>query len=142
MRITDSIFHEIDSFGVDEFLGTDYDSEEYEERLGILDELKAREHGYTDYASLTDEQRDEVDEDEIYVVNRFKRESLLYWALRLWYGSHAAVMKHVRSAYDDEWEYIYFVTGIGYDTIGSDLLGGEPDGTMAGKFLDFINEHE
>ncbi|NMN02767.1 hypothetical protein [Bifidobacterium panos] len=142
MRITDSIFREIDSFGVDEFLGTDYDSEEYEERRGILDELKAREHGYTDYASLTDEQRDEVDEDEILVVCRFDRYGLLADALRLWYGSFGVILEHVRSAYDGGDGYIYYVTGIGYDTIGSDLLGGEADGTMAGKFLDFINEHE
>ena len=54
------------------------------------------------------------------------------------------ILAHVRSAVfvetDDGWnKELWFVTGVGYDTISKDLLDGETDGEKSKEF--FINEN-
>jgi hypothetical protein len=74
-------------------------------------------------------------------------DGLLYNALIRWYnrnethnlnGYSLKVLENVRSAVIED-GYLYYVTGCGYDTIDSDLLGGSADGATRYKFLEWIN---
>lgn len=80
----------------------------------------------------------DIENDMIQVV-RFYRFSTLAWGLAAWYGSFEEMENKVRNLveYDD---YYYYETGIGYDTISSDLLGRKADGVAKSEFIDFLNQ--
>mgnify|MGYP003418137748 CR=1 FL=1 len=83
----------------------------------------------------------------IITVNRIDTNGLLYRALMKFFnkdGSHnangykLAFYDNVRSVVFDG-GYMYWVTGMGYDTISSDLLGGNADGAKRLEFLEWLN---
>lgn len=146
MIINESIFEEIQvvepqSFG-------DYNSEEQwsEEYSEILTELGERELvASCDRADYSEEDwQDMVFDEASYIIRvlRINQDGLLFQALTKWYrGLHENLLSNVRSAYDNYSEdgYLYYVTGIGYDTISTDLLGGKTDGDTTRQFLEYIN---
>lgn len=80
-------------------------------------------------------------------INRISTEGLLYRALMKFFnkdkthnlnGYQLAFHDNVRSVVFDG-DYMYWVTGCGYDTISSDLLGGDADGTKRLEFLEWLN---
>lgn len=155
MRIDDAIFHEIQSFDMaDDFFSSRSLSRVGvgDERVALLDELKAREAGYESYAGVPDGKRDEVDEADILFVKRFDRDGLLAEGLREWYGGEGKMLEGIRSAYcpdtsdgrlaGDDRRYVYYVSGMGYDTISADLLGGKADGVARRQFLAMLNQPE
>lgn len=91
-----------------------------------------------------DEWLDRIDEEVNSVIRavRFKGEGLLALALNNYYGGHEAMIDGIRSCIDNYSEdgYIYYVTGIGYDTISADLLNGNSDGKAKYKFIAEINK--
>jgi len=77
--------------------------------------------------------------DNIIFIGSISKDSLLYSALVQWYKHKEKDMKEeVRSFVEDN-DNIYYVTGCGYDTIDSDLLGGNANGTTRKEFLQWIN---
>lgn len=140
MRIGEAIFNEIQVSGHD----FDLDSEDM---CDVLWSLAATECGY-DPDELDDERMDEVEECESGIIRvcRIDWDSLLMDALCEWYNTNdrSKVAEHVRSAVnaddmDDNTRYMYWVTGLGYDTISADLLGGDASGDAAKAFIKFLN---
>jgi len=72
-------------------------------------------------------------------IKRFYRDSLLAYGLAAWYGSFDEMENSIDGLveYDD---YYYYNTGVGYDTISSDLLGGHAGGVAKQEFIDFLNQ--
>lgn len=147
MLITEAIFREIQV--VEEWMFEDYDSEMgfSDEYIDILMQLaqKELEVSRDDYDS--EEDFEEAVQEEAYNiirVCRFDAESLLAIALRHYYGSYTTMINSIRSAVDNYHVdgYIYYVTGIGYDTVSADLLNGSADGKAKYEFLAKINEIE
>ena len=146
MIINESIFEEIQVVDPQSF--GDYRSEEQwsDEYSDILTELGERE-------LVTNCDREDYSEEDWYDmvfdeasniirVLRINQDGLLFQALMKWYGGrHENVIYNVRSAYDNYSEdgYLYYVTGIGYDTISHDLLGGTTAGDATKQFLEYIN---
>ena len=146
MIINESILEEIQVVDPQSF--GDYRSEEHwsEEYSEILTELGERELvASCDRADYSEEDWYDMVFDEasnIIRVLRINQDGLLFQALMKWYGGrHEKVLSNVRSAYDNYSEdgYLYYVTGIGYDTISNDLLGGTTDGDATKQFLKYIN---
>ena len=146
MIINDSIFEEIQVVDPQSF--GDYRSEEQwsDEYSDILTELGERELiASCDRADYSEEDWYDMVFDEasnIIRVLRINQDGLLYQALMKWYGGRREnLLSNVRSAYDNYSEdgYLYYVTGIGYDTISNDLLGGTNDGDTTRQFLEYIN---
>ena len=145
MRFDDRIFNEIDTIDTSDFLNPD--NPDYDDNWEFLDQLRIREAGYDpdDTSDLTDEQRQEIDETEIYAIHRFSVDSLLWAGLFEWYQGSQGIIDHVRSAILDrrDWSItggsIWFVSGIGYDWIDSDLLGGNGSGETRKRFIDMLN---
>lgn len=146
MIINESIFEEIQVVDPQSF--GDYRSEEQwsDEYSDILTELGERELvASCDRADYSEEDWQDMVFDEtsrIIRVLRINQDGLLFQALTKWYrGLRENLLSNVRSAYDNYNEdgYLYYVTGIGYDTISMDLLGGKTDGDATKQFLEYIN---
>ncbi len=126
MIIDERIFNEVESVDL-----SDYSF--FEENFNLLYELASKE-AYSD-----DEEVIEEALSNIISVYRIHLDSLLYKALLEWYGGFANLEESVRSCTLDG-NYIYFVTGCGYDIISADLLGGSADGKAKKEFIEFLNE--
>lgn len=146
MIINESIFEEIQVVDPQSF--GDYRSEEQwsDEYSDILTELGERELvASCDKADYSEDDWQDMVFDEasnIIRVLRINQDGLLFQALMEWYGgTRENVLSNIRSAYDNYIEdgYLYYVTGIGYDTISNDLLGGTTDGDATKQFLEYIN---
>lgn len=146
MLINDYIYNEIKSYDGDEFV-KDWDrDEDLEYRNDVFQDLAAKEQFGKSFSELTMDECDRLSYD-ILKVKEFSRDSLLCDALQDWYGSYNKMLEGIRSAtvYSPDYsvyapESVYFVTGIGYDTISDDLLGCQSDGEAKRAFLDFCNE--
>lgn len=139
MRIDERIYNEMEVWDARDFLG-DYDSDEFDDRYEILRNINLQDqYGVKDFDDLTDEEMDNFLMDSVLLVKEIDFNSLLYVGLYDWYGSFDRVVEGVRSGtvYDGK---LYFGTGIGYDTIGADLLGCNCDGVAREEFINFCNE--
>lgn len=126
MKFNDYIFNEIQD--------VDLNSEENEIFMDtIYPELVDREA-----EDLDDDDYDESDVD-IEVVEFIPYNSLIWLGLLKWYGDRETALKHIRSAVDTE-DGVYYVTGVGYDTISSDLLDRPADGRGKEEFIKMLNE--
>lgn len=140
--ITGVIFNEIEEV---EFNGENFD--EYYELLHQLGENELGEE-IKNYDSEEDyEQAVQEEMDVIICVKRISVDGILYNALLKWFNRNSKsnsngyaikVLNNVRSAVIDG-EYLYYVTGCGYDTIDNDLLNGNGSGHTRHEFLDWIN---
>ena len=145
-KITSAIFNEIEEV---EFNST----EAYEEYYSVMYKLAENELCLSEDEKenmSNDELQENIDDEmnNIISVKRIHKEGLLFHALLKWYNRNEnhnlndyslKVLENVRSAVLDD-EYLYYVTGYGYDTISSDLLGGTSDGQAKYDFLKWINE--
>lgn len=134
-KITSAIFNEIEEV-------TEHVYDNFEEYYDVLEQLGKKE---IDPMHYDIEDLNEVLMDFI-SINRVSTDSMLYEALRKYFyrdksnvnGYELEFYNNVRSCVFDG-DYMYYVTGCGYDTISSDLLGGEADGVEKYKFLDWLN---
>ena len=126
MKFNDYIFNEIQDI---ELNPTANESFMYD----IYPELVDREA-----ESLATDDYDESDVD-IQVVEFIPYNSLIWLGLLKWYGDRETALKHIRSAVDTE-DGVYYVTGVGYDTISSDLLDRPADGRGKEEFVKMLNE--
>lgn len=107
-------------------------------------ELDANKENYENESQYEEAIDEEMS--DIATVNRISQDGILYQALIKWhnrndensYPLNLKVLENVRSAVLDG-GYLYYVTGYGYDTISSDLLGGNADGKAKEEFLKWIN---
>lgn len=134
MKINWKIYNDIQSWDVKEFIATFDDPEE---ALEIHSNMCALEDFSKLYWDLDENSQREVDGFQFIKVCRLPVDSLLYEALQLWYQDKPEA--HVRGGYIYK-GYLYYGTGIGYDTISSDLLGYECDGIAREQFISFLNE--
>lgn len=117
---------------------------EFDDELDDLENL-LRESNLKDCPREDDESEeayeDRIDEecDFTFCFMRVDKESTLWYALNAWFKSRNEKMEDVIRGYVEDDNYFYYMTGIGYDTISSDLLGGEADGKLKHEFLEFIN---
>lgn len=97
-----------------------------------------QERGRND-AEESDEDYD-YDDNDILRVCYFHEDSLLCAWLCLWYNCNPDTLaSHLRQGVWDMDTYrFYYVTGVGYDTKSSDLLGGEADGVASKAFISFV----
>ena len=112
MKFNDYIFNEIQDI---ELNPTANESFMYD----IYPELVDREA-----ENLATDDYDESDVD-IEVVEFIPYNSLIWLGLLKWYGDRETALKHIRSAVDTE-DGVYYVTGVGYDTISSDSSSRRP----------------
>ena len=126
MKFNDYIFNEIQDI---ELNPTANESFMYD----IYPELVDRE-----VENLATDDYDESDVD-IEVVEFIPYNSLIWLGLLKWYGDRETALKHIRSAVDTE-DGVYYVTGVGYDTISSDLLDRPADGRGKEEFVKMLNE--
>ena len=126
MKFNDYIFNEIQDI---ELNPTANESFMYD----IYPELVDREA-----ENLATDDYDESDVD-IEVVEFIPYNSLIWLGLLKWYGDRETALKHIRSAVDTE-DGVYYVTGVGYDTISSDLLDRPADGRGKEEFIKMLNE--
>ena len=150
MKFNDNIFEEMQVFdGTDSFMENNVIEDEIDEEANfdILNMLAVEEIG-DEINGLTDDELEDrkVDEYEgIIRVLKFSQDSLLFDGLIEWYGSRDNMLKNIRSciAIENGWHYdYYFVTGVGYDTISSDLLDGKADGLAKKEFIEMLNKNE
>lgn len=66
-------------------------------------------------------------------------DSTLMEMLIEWYGGFAELSASARSSFTAD-SHFYFVTGMGYDIMSADLLGGTADGQAAREFDAFVVE--
>lgn len=138
MKFNANIYNEIDSFDAAEFL-------ECEENWDIYRALQYREEDL-DPATASDADLEYAEEIDLCKINRIDFDSLLLDGLCLWYQcDRMDVVNYVRSGVlvknyngTGKW-YVFYVSGIGYDTISSDLLGNEADGVARDMFIDILN---
>lgn len=116
------------------------DSEEFENMENALYSSVA-----TTMEKSSDESSEEFEdrliEEMSYTIHFYKvsKYGILYGALMAWFRYRGESMNEkIRGFYEDDGN-IYFITGTGYDTISSDLLGGEADGELKAEFLEFLN---
>lgn len=64
----------------------------------------------------------------------------LYGFLVDWYDIESAIYENARNAFCDD-DNMYFVTGMGYDIMSADLLGGTADGRATRDFDEFVEEY-
>lgn len=105
--------------------------EEYSHAMNLL-----HERGRND----AEESDEDYDYDDIIRVCYFDDDSLLCAWLCLWYDCKINTLaSHLRQGvWDMDTHRFYYVTGVGYDTKSSDLLGGEADGVAAKAFISFV----
>lgn len=140
--ITSAIFNEIEE--------VEFNGENFDEYYDLLHQLGENELGeeIESYDSVEDyEQAVQEEISNIICVKRISVDGLLYSALMKWFnrdsksisdGYLIKALNNVRSAIVDG-EYLYYVTGFGYDTIDNDLLNGNGSGDTRHEFLDWIN---
>lgn len=116
MKINDLIFNEIQPVSADP-IENEYFSEE------ILPLIEAQEDDNSDLSFWF-----------------LPENSFLFHALVRYFRNRANFLSHVRSVIADD-DGIYFPTGVGYDIISADLLGGQADGQARQDFLNWINQH-
>ena len=154
MKFNDNIFEEMQVFdGVNDFVERNNDglwvnqNPNEDANYEILESLAQNEMS-DDCNGLTDDELDNMKIDEmnsIIRVLKFSQDSLLFDGLIEWYGTRDNMLKNIRSCIqiDNGWHYdYYFVTGVGYDTISSDLLGGQADGLAKKEFIEMLNKNE
>ena len=141
MKINSNIYREIQTFDVSEFLRNyELDSMSEDERYAIIEQICALDQFGKPYDELSDEERDQLDLDHIIKVKVIDCDSLIFDALREWFGDYYNVAKGVRSGvYDGDNYRIYYGTGWNYD-VTSDLLACDSDGTARKEFINFCNE--
>lgn len=145
MFIDERIFRElevVDESSFDDYRSNERISDEYSD---ILYQLAEKE-----ISDMRDEYENEDDWSEaiydevnnIIRVVRFDGDGLLALALHNYYGGHKEMIKGIRSCLDNySYDgYIYYVTGIGYDTISADLLNEGIEGNAKYKFIAEINK--
>ena len=134
-KITSAIFNEIQKLDMN-------NHDAYEILYKLAENELVSENEYASKELIEDEI------DNISSVKMIHKEGLLFHALLKWHNRNEnhnlndyslKVLENVRSAVLDD-EYLYYVTGYGYDTISSDLLGGTSDGQAKYDFLKWINE--
>jgi len=143
--ITSAIFNEIEEL--------DINGENFESFYHILYKLAENNLNFSieEKENMSDNELESAidrEMDEIISVYRISKDGLLYQALLKWHNRNEnhnlneyslKVLENVRSAVLDD-DYLYYVTGCGYDTISADLLGGTADGQAKYDFLKWINE--
>lgn len=145
MFIDERIFEELQVVEHKDFDDYRTDDDWSDNYMEILYELAEKEIGDTrdEYAD-ENEWQDRVSDEasDIIRVVRFNRYGLLALALHNYYGGHEEMINSIRSCVENPLEdnYIYYVTGIGYDTISADLLHGNSDGKARYKFIADINK--
>lgn len=105
-------------------------------------ENNSESYGVDDIESFDGDQIDDIVRDiagDYISVKRFYRDSLLAYGLAAWYGSFEKMENSIRGLVEYE-DYYYYNTGVGYDTISSDLLGREANGVAKQEFIDFLNQ--
>ena len=119
-----------------------YEMLDNESAYEICDEIARKylieEEGWDEDADGFD---DAVAEEADYIgLYRIRIGGALYSLLRQWYEQQGKDMtKEVRGYYEDYYgDYMYYVTGCGYDTISADLLGGSADGQARREFEEFV----
>lgn len=109
-------------------------------------ELDQNEDEFEDDSEYNDAISNEMN--NIICINRIDTNGLLFNALLRYFnrnetsninGYQLAFHDHVRSCVFDG-DYMYYVTGCGYDTVSSDLLGKSADGTEKYNFIDWLNK--
>ena len=126
-KITEAIFNEIQE--------VENNWEGYENNSYALTQLALRE---MDNEAVNEDAVFETLENIIF-VGSISKNSLLYSALVKWYKYKDKNMKKSIRSFVEDNDNIYYVTGSGYDTIDSDLLGGSADGMAREEFLQWIN---
>lgn len=121
-----------------------FEHNEFDDELDDLENLLRESNRKECPQEDGESEEDYVDriEDECNDTIRFMRvdkESTLWYALNAWFNSRNEKMADVIRGYVEDGSYFYYITGIGYDTVSSDLLGGEADGKLKHEFLEFIN---
>ena len=145
MFIDERIFRELEVVEHRSF--EDYRSDEdwSDSFMEILYELAEKEiidekDDYEDECDWQDRVSDEAS--DIIRVVRFDGDGLLALALYNYYGGHENMINSIRSCVDNYIRdgYVYYVTGVGYDTINADLLNGNMDGRAKYEFIAEINK--
>lgn len=134
MKINWKIYNDIQSWDVEEFIATFDNSEE---ALEIYSNMCALENFGKPYWDLDEDSQQEISNFQFIKICRLPVDSMLYEALQHWYQDRPEV--HIRGGYIYK-GYLYYGTGIGYDTISSDLLGCDCDGIAKEQFISFLNE--
>lgn len=111
------------------------DEEDFYRVMNLL-----HERGRNDAEELGDDDDEDEYDDDILRVCYFDEDSLLCAWLCLWYDcTPRDLASHLRQGvWDMDTERFYYVTGVGYDTTSSDLLGGEADGVASKAFINFV----
>lgn len=115
------------------------DEEEYFHVMNLLHERGRNDAQELGYEDDEDDEDDDYDDDIIRVCY-FHEDSLLCAWLCFWYDCKIDTLaSHLRQGvWDMDTQRFYYVTGVGYDTKSSDLLGGEADGVAAKAFVNFV----
>ena len=96
-----------------------------------------------EYSEDDPEFEDVVLEESDYIgVYRIRTSSALYNLLCEWYEQQGRdITQEVRGYYEDYYgDYMYYVTGCGYDILSADLLGGSANGEARREFDAFVRE--
>ena len=112
------------------------DEEDY---YRVMELLQKRGRNDATQLGYDEDDEDEYD-DDILRVCYFHEDSLLCAWLCLWYNCTTRdLASHLRQGvWDMDTHRFYYVTGVGYDTKSSDLLGGEADGVASKAFINFV----
>lgn len=148
--INDSIYNEIDvveypdNYDQLTSVGISWDElDDIRDEMARIElESDPESYGVDDIESFDDDQIDDIVHDiarDYISVKRFYRNSLLAYGLAAWYGSFDKMENGISGLVEYE-DYYYYNTGIGYDTISSDLLGDEANGVAKQEFIDFLNK--
>jgi len=137
MRITDKLFNEIETLTI----GDLFNQEEFE----LVDDLAYEELDEDTIEEIkSDEDLQEVIDENvasIIHIHKVNRNGLLYQALIEWFeGSPHNILSHIRSGLYGDDGNLYFVSGVGYDIVDTDLLNGSGSGATKQQFLEFLNQ--
>lgn len=91
-------------------------------------------YDYDDLDTIIDQANADLDSCLIHVISK---DSLLYQGLIKWYQNHDTLIEQLNAVEDKN--YIYFITGSGYNYIDEDLLHGDGDDRIISKFIDMLN---
>lgn len=151
-KINDLIFNELVDVNPND-LQLDQDERFLGEGESLYNDLVARENDFIDFDDLDEYVQNKADRDnddyddlmdeyfdtEIINVQMIPHNSLLMSLLCTYFHNVDGILEHARSSVETSNHDILFVTGMGYDIISSDLLGGQPDGQAQQKFLAWCN---
>ena len=142
MKFNDYIFNEIQDIELNPTANESFMYDIYPELVDReAESLATDDYDESDVDEAEDLDDDDYDESDvdIEVVEFIPYNSLIWLGLLKWYGDRETALKHIRSAVDTE-DGIYYVTGVGYDTISSDLLDRPADGRGKEEFVKMLNE--